>query len=460
MPAVDALAFFSQAGDDGVSVRSHLTEVIHRLLQSKEADALKSLESISLEVKAAHFAAAGGLKPKPELPAGSVPVRTGGVTVPTEAWLKSAKALHTAVDTAVSPPPSSGEVPDLLSMFEWAGVGLLKMEAYRLYLAMAALQQEKSLVSVRFFGKIFGTTADYVIVEGVASSPAGHLTPTVIGTPPEEPGVGLNKCVYFVAKSAADPFVQLEDVTPEAVLASSTIRKYFTGSLTAPIACYPAFPGPESAYLRAQIARIAAATAVAPAGKFALNEETGAMEVSADYASAPEALPALDSWVKTYGSILKIGRCTNVPKPEPAEGEEEAEEEALEEEVPPLGGITEEAPVMTFGEESEVPAWSSAMYNTIYDSYAVAIAKSNRWPGAYAAVAKSGDRSACVYFGSGHEAIGKAFTPAAPPKILSESEETPDDVEVALALENELLKEIDEAKLAAANAEGDPAEGE
>lgn len=50
-------AFFSQANSDGVSVRSHLTELIHRLLQSKDPDALKSLESLSLEVKASHFKA-------------------------------------------------------------------------------------------------------------------------------------------------------------------------------------------------------------------------------------------------------------------------------------------------------------------------------------------------------------------------------------------------------------------
>ena len=48
-------AYFNQAGPDGVSMRSHLTEVIHRLLLSKDADALSKLESISLEVKAKHF---------------------------------------------------------------------------------------------------------------------------------------------------------------------------------------------------------------------------------------------------------------------------------------------------------------------------------------------------------------------------------------------------------------------
>jgi hypothetical protein len=36
-------------------VRSHLTEVIHKLLLSKDPDALQKLESLSLEVKAKHF---------------------------------------------------------------------------------------------------------------------------------------------------------------------------------------------------------------------------------------------------------------------------------------------------------------------------------------------------------------------------------------------------------------------
>ncbi len=36
-------------------MRSHLTEVIHKLLLSKDPEALEKLESISLEVKAKHF---------------------------------------------------------------------------------------------------------------------------------------------------------------------------------------------------------------------------------------------------------------------------------------------------------------------------------------------------------------------------------------------------------------------
>jgi radial spoke head protein 4A len=464
VPFAAKQAFFSQAGADGVSVRSHLTEVIHRLLLSKEGDALEKLESISLEVKAAHFNAASSGKENTQLPAGSVPVgAAGSAIVPTETWLKSAKSLHTQatppLHTPEAPPlPFTSDLPDQLPMFAWAGVGLSKEETYRIHLAMQKLAADKSLPAIRFLGKIFGTKADYVILEAKAASVEAHIAPSKVGTtPPEAPGVGLNGAIYFVASSAADEFVQLEDVTPEQVLASMTVRKYFTGELAAPVACYPAFPGPEAAYLRAQIARIVQGTSICPDGKLAFDEEFEGdgpkpMKVNAEYA-VPGDLKALESWVHCCGGILKIGRITNVPKPEPVDGEEPAEDEELEAEKEPLYSIAEDEAVV----EEQLPAWSAAAYHNVYDPYSVTILKSNRWPGAYAAAAKVGDKAACVYFGSGHEATGKAFTPVAPPPIMGESADSEEAPEVALADENALLKEIDEAKLLAANADAEPA---
>ena len=50
-----AQAYFAQTGKDGVSMQSHLTELIHKLLHSKNPKALEELESLSLEVKKTHF---------------------------------------------------------------------------------------------------------------------------------------------------------------------------------------------------------------------------------------------------------------------------------------------------------------------------------------------------------------------------------------------------------------------
>jgi radial spoke head protein 4A len=50
------------------------------------------------------------------------------------------------------------------------------------------------------------------------------------------------------------------------------IRHFFTGDLNKEILSYPAYPGTEKNYLRAQIARISATTHVSPAGKFKFSE--------------------------------------------------------------------------------------------------------------------------------------------------------------------------------------------
>jgi len=54
----------------------------------------------------------------------------------------------------------------------------------------------------------------------------------------------------------------LPPVTPAQLVASRKIKKFFTGKLDASVVSYPPFPGNESNYLRAQIARISAGTQV------------------------------------------------------------------------------------------------------------------------------------------------------------------------------------------------------
>ena len=117
-----------------------------------------------------------------------------------------------------------------------------------------------------------------------------------------------------------------------------------------------------------------------------------------------------------------------------------------------------QAPLLltTHEEGSELTAWTTKMVGTEFAAYGVAIAKSNRWPGAYAAIAKASQLHGAVYFGWGQEQGGKAFTLEPFPSIAGESAETAEAAEVGVADENALFKEIDEAKLAAANAEGEP----
>jgi len=427
-------------------LHGHLSELIRKLLLEKPADALARLENISLEVKHRHFVAhEAGQK---DLIAVEPPSK----------WLTQSKKLF-QVDVS----EEDTGVPNLLEemrFFSWAGVGLEEEVAYRLFLAMSQLKANKALglKSVRFFGKILGTGKPYFVVEGVQADPKPGPAYSDLGPAhPEPSGTGLNGCVYFVSNEVSEPFTQLPDVTPNQVLAASKIRKYFTGDLSAPVNCFPPFPGNEASFLRAQIARIAAATVLVPVGKLQVDDESEEvvkpLVQPEEYTPVdPSEMMSGENWCHLYGGILAIGRCTNPPKPEPEDGEEEPEEEDLEEEVPPLGAISED-PAVVASEENELPAWSFKLCFTQNAAYTIAVATSHRWPGAYSVAVQKADKFASVYFGYGVEYRGSPFTPQAPPPIMKEPEDPEELPDVSLANENELLKEIDEAKIVASNEE-------
>ncbi len=77
---------------------------------------------------------------------------------------------------------------------------------------------------------------------------------------------------FFLFFIAGAPWVKLPIVTPAQIFQARLIRHFFTGDLNKEILSYPAYPGTEKNYLRAQIARISATTHVSPAGKFKFSE--------------------------------------------------------------------------------------------------------------------------------------------------------------------------------------------
>ena len=56
-----------------------------------------------------------------------------------------------------------------------------------------------------------------------------------------------------------------------------------TGDLNASINSNPQFPGKERHFLRAQLARIFAATTIAPKGLFEIDEETSLMKFAEEF---------------------------------------------------------------------------------------------------------------------------------------------------------------------------------
>lgn len=137
------------------------------------------------------------------------------------------------------------------------------------------------------------------------SSPPISVNPTTLpsSSSPPLPSTPL---------SLPHPYLQ---VTPPQVVAASKIKKYFTGDLSSPVTCFPPFPGDESVFLRAQIARIVAATVLVPQGKLQVDEESE--EVIKPLISPEEYSPVEpsemingESWCHLYGGVLNIGRCT------------------------------------------------------------------------------------------------------------------------------------------------------
>ncbi|KAG8346365.1 putative Radial spokehead like protein [Trypanosoma vivax] len=195
-----------------------------------------------------------------------------------------------------------GEVSDVVaeqSIFNSVGEGLPPEEAFRLVVGMKQLMRTEPLERVRFWGKFYGSSADYYIAEtkidpnrlpeddedaeadDVDDDEEGELIENIgdifyahgpkasADTNVEPPGTGLNEWVYYAANTV-DPtrWTRLPDVTPNQIIAARLIRRGFTGDLECAVDTHPRFPGQEKHYVRAQIARISCTCRVAPADMF------------------------------------------------------------------------------------------------------------------------------------------------------------------------------------------------
>lgn len=329
-----------------------------------------------------------------------------------------------------------------------------------MYASLLQLQQAKNLSFVRFFGKVFGTQADYYVAQGTYVEPpapedGAEEAPPPPGAPVEEAGTGCNAFVYFVCNDPAGEWTALPDVTPQQIVSSAKIRKFLTGSLGADVRAYPPFPGQEAAYLRALLARIVHATTLCPVGKYSLPEEGAPGDPLVDNSEGDEYSPAATAglgsasgWCTRYLGVLDIGRTTNVPK-EAEEEEEGAEPKGPQDqpEILPLAPVTD-------------ADWSTALYR--HGGPAVAVARSVRWPGAYCAYKLVGKDETCtsLYIGYGHDALDAPFRMQPPPAFAAEPDDLTEQADPDLAVENEAHMATLKAQVAeeAAAMEDPPAE--
>ncbi|GAB1607471.1 radial spoke head protein 6 homolog A-like [Argonauta hians] len=362
--------------------------------------------------------------------------------------------------------------------FEQCCVGLGKEELFRVWLAMKHLVDNNPVQNVRFWGKIFGLEQNYYVVEAdfregeqveeEAEDEAEQevmesmkdvdemeeeevvdedKVPQIDYKPPqpvpkEEKGTGTNKKTFFVCNEPGRPWSRLPLVTPAQITVARQVRKYFTGRLDAPIITYPPFPGNETNYLRAQIARISAGTQVSITGFYQFDDEEEEEEegevrenfienIDFEGITVKELCESLTNWAHHTMHILPQGRCrwlntlikTEEEMEEGLEEEREDAEEPQPETGPPLlTPLSEDISV------SGILPWSTEASSNLIPQFAIAALFSNLWPGActYATNRKFEN----IYIGWGHKALGDNYTPTLVMPPQTEYVEGPEVTEV------------------------------
>ncbi|XP_031572967.1 radial spoke head protein 4 homolog A-like [Actinia tenebrosa] len=374
-------------------------------------------------------------------------------------------------------------LPDLMNLefyFEQAGIGLSREEMFRVFLALKQLVFTKPLQSVRFWGKIFGIENNYYIAEveyregeeeeeeeeeegegegegekdedkneddeeggEEDDTPKSEWKPPA-PIPKEENRVGTNKKVYFVTTEPGKLWVKLPPVTPAQITIARQIKKFFTGRLDAPISSYPPFPGNESNYLRAQLARITAGCSISPAGYYMFEEEEEEEDETEERDSyilntefeginVQELVdPTMNNWVHHVQHILPQGRCIWHNPVEKSEDEFEEEDEEEEKEAADEPKRETGPSLLTSVSDDEsvngMPAWTPSLSSEVLPRYALAVMRSNRWPGSYA-FAK--DRKfENIYIGWGHKYDADNYTPPPPPELMKEYPVLPEVTEI------------------------------
>ncbi|XP_067943457.1 radial spoke head protein 4 homolog A-like [Watersipora subatra] len=453
----------TRSSKSGGSLYEHLSKVISNVLGERPNDALDVFEDVSREVKRKTFCGEDTLRDKMDI---STEVAFSQIqeklyknnTVEEEPELSQDDEVET-------PLPN---IMELSYYFEQAGVGMNREEFFKIWLALKQLVDTHPLEHVRFWGKILGTEQNYYVAEvefrhgeeeeqeseGEAEQqeeeasdgsetedegsqhfdevPKPAWQPSQL-TPPEEPKSGANKKTYFVCNDPGKPWRKLPNVTPQQITVARQIKKFFTGRLDAYIVSYPPFPGNESNYLRAQIARISAGTHISPLDFYQFNEDDMSDVDEEQLENFVENLdfeeisvknlcdPSLGNWVHHEQHILPQGRCVwwnPVGETEEEESDDdEAKEEQMDEPEPEVG-----PPLLTpLSEDAEIdgmPPWTAKPSTNIIPQYAIAVLKSNLWPGAYAfAHAKNFEN---LYIGWGHKY--SEFSPAAVEPPMQEYE--------------------------------------
>ncbi|KAM8953649.1 radial spoke head protein 6 homolog A [Pelodytes ibericus] len=459
----NAKAYLMQADKSGVSLYEHLSGLLSRILAERPPNALESLAELSTELQWARMSR------------GPDALRTPRENLQTYTKAEIQRTLFTRGAGEGEESEAEGEMTesplpnllDLAHLVQQGGLNLGRDETVRISLALKHLLDTHPLQYCRFWGKILGTQGSYLVAEVEfregedeeaeeggeeeekeaeegdeegETEEAEDLPPKSTYRPPpeipqEENGSGANKYVYYVCPEAGAEWVRLPPVTPAQITIARKIKRLFTGKLDAPVITYPPFLGTEANLLRAQIARISAATHVSPLGFYQFSEEEGdeeeesgardTYEENPEFEGIPvtEMVESLSNWVHHVQHILPQGRCvwvnTAMKSEEQIEDEEGEDEEKEEEEEPePEVGPHLLTPLSEDAEMNHIPPWTLSLSSQLIPQHALAVMRSNLWPGAYTIA--SPKKFENIYIGWGVKYSPEGYSPPAPPQPQAE----------------------------------------
>ncbi|CAE1318213.1 RSPH4A [Acanthosepion pharaonis] len=473
---VNAKSFLLTASTKtGINLYDHLCEVLTKVLEERKTDAVDMLEDLSKETKKFKFQQNADTlvqmtEPSPEIAL---------ATIEKKLFTKGEDDFEEPEEDVESPLPN---VMEMAFFFEQAGIGLSKEEYIKVWMALKHLVDTHPLQHVRFWGKILGTEQNYYIAEveyregeqvedeeeedeqveqdvdnidtqgnddfdeeglpEVDEPPKPDYKPPPVA-PKEEKGTGANKKTYFVSNGPGKAWVSLPSVTPIQIVIARQIKKYFTGRLDAPVVTYPPFPGNESNYLRAQIARISAATQISPMGFYQFDEEEeedvegearDTYVENIDFEGLPirELSESVNNWVHHVLHILAQGRCKwwnpSQRNEEDVEDEDEEEEREEPDEPQPEDGPPLLTPLSEDATIGDILPWTTAISSSLVPQYAVAVVHSNLWPGAHAF--SSNKKFENIYIGWGHKYSPENYSPPPMPQPQDEFPEGPEVTEM------------------------------
>mmetsp|Transcript_63694 Transcript_63694/g.73021 ORF Transcript_63694/g.73021 Transcript_63694/m.73021 type:complete len:468 (+) Transcript_63694:57-1460(+) len=423
---------FQKKEHRGVNLIGHVANVVTKMVQDPAKASYDKFEATSSFIKKHTFAHTD-------------PREDYQVNIDKEKWSilrnyinQSLDLFATAKGAQIRSTPL-GYMSDLetdFQMFNWAGIGFREEVVHKLSLSLRKLLWESKAKNLRFWGKIYGINKDYYVAEGEL----GKVTQGSQNRETEARGTGTNKFTYWVTDNIMEDWIELPDVTPEQIRVARSIKYIFKGDLNGKVVSQPKFPGKERHLLRAQIARITAATVLVPVDSYKPKDPVEGEEGEAE-AEANEIEPAddftlpgvmelvgADKWMHFHQYVLKAGRTSHLAPEGIPEDEAEDAMAAILENDPVVEERTRTADQDTPLEGLEI-AYISKLVGDPQQykdaagdiSYAVCIMKSLRWPGALTA-AQNG-KWANIYVGYGTKHGSLAFEPQDCEPILDE----PDD---------------------------------